>query len=156
RHSALFEQALGERLAALETRARGVRTEGAKPAPFESIDQAESERQLRPYHRQVDRILRRESTNSLDVVSSESDTSSDLGDAAVAGRAVEFADMGALADLPAERVLAPPAAHHEDLHATVRMLGFSMPEMPEPRQHDCHAVLVRCVDDLLIADAPTW
>ncbi len=68
RHSALFEQALGERLAALEPRACGIGPEGAKPSPLESVDEAESERQLGSDHRQVDRVLRGESTDPLDVV----------------------------------------------------------------------------------------
>src|SRR5262245_46533368 len=98
-------------------------------------------------------MLDSESTDPLDVSHGQGYASSDLGDAAIAGRAVELAKMRALTDLPAQRVLAPPAAHHENLHDSLK-LGVSVPEMPESGQHDGDVVLVGCVDDLLVADAP--
>src|SRR5439155_10171382 len=68
-------------------------------------------------------------------------------DAGVAGRAVERREPRALPELPAERVLAPAAADHEDPHAA------SVPEVAHAGEDHRGAARVGRPDDLFVTRA---
>src|SRR3989454_586611 len=99
-----------------QARGGGRRAEGAEAGGGEAVDQAQGQRQLGADDGEIDVALPGEAQEPLHVVGGDRHALRLLGDAGVAGRAVERADAGALPELPHERVLAPAAADDEDTH----------------------------------------
>src|SRR3546814_8055637 len=84
----------------------------------EAVDEAEDQRALRADHHIVDGFLLHEGDEAVDILGGDGDTLGFLGDAGVARRAEQLVAERRGRDGPAQRMLAPAAAHNPDLHAT--------------------------------------
>src|SRR5262245_35889681 len=96
--------------AALNHRGLRGRSEYRQAACFKLIDDPGDERGFRADHRQVDARLLREMTQSIHIRGRYIDTTGRLRNTRIAGRAKDFADQGALRQLPYEGMLAPTRA----------------------------------------------
>src|SRR5437016_6036083 len=92
----------------------GRRAEGAETGGGEAVDEAERQGQLGADDGEIDPALLREAQKPLHVVGGDRHALRVLGDAGVAGRAVERGDARALPELPHERVLAPAGGDDGD------------------------------------------
>jgi hypothetical protein len=102
----LAHELLRPALARLDLGGRAGRAERAQPARLEGVDDPVRERVVRADDGQVDRALGRPIGQPIDLARADRDELGQLADAGVARCAVELVAAGALAQLPAERVLA--------------------------------------------------
>ena len=109
-------QVLGEALGAFEAGGGLARAERLDAGGREIIDDAGAERRLRPDHDQIDRMRLAERDHRRVVGDVERHDLALLGDAGIAGRAIEPLGERARGDLPGERMLAPAGAEEEDVH----------------------------------------
>ena len=75
-----------------------------------------AEGHLRPHHGQIDLRILRKAGQALQIGRGDIKTPGLAGDAAVAGRAIDLLNPGALGDLPDQGVFPAAAADDEDLH----------------------------------------
>jgi hypothetical protein len=106
----LAHERLRPALAPLDLGRRPGRPEGAQATRLERVDDPVGQRVVRADDRQVDLLIGRPTDQPVDLARADRDQLGDLADAVVAGRAEERPAAGALAELPAERVLAPARA----------------------------------------------
>src|SRR5437899_3306823 len=107
---------LSETFAALELRGGSRWPEDAESALLEFVNDAEVERDLRADDSQVDAELLCERDQRRDVLYIAGETFGLIGDAAVAGGAVEVRDAGRLPQLPRYCVFAPAPADDQHFH----------------------------------------
>src|SRR5439155_7557483 len=114
---------LRDRLRHPDPRGGRVRSETATPPPPQLVGQPGHEWDLRPDDREVDVATLDQVDDRVDVVRGDRrEAVGDLRDAGVPGGREHARDRGILRQAPAQRVLAPPAADDEDLHALTGML----------------------------------
>jgi hypothetical protein len=119
---------LGDGLAPLEAGRAGRRAENPETRLLESIDQPLDERRLRTDHREIGPLFARKCRHRVDVVGADRDALGQAGHARVPRRRPDLLDQRRLGDLPGERVLAPAAAHDEDLQlGTLLHFRFARP-----------------------------
>jgi len=120
RDAVAFHELLGEHLAPLDLGGALRGAEDGEAAGGELVGEAEGERQLRPDDGQVDLHLESEVGQPVDLLGRQRHEVGDLADPRVAGGAVEVAQQGALAQFPAQGVLARTAPDDQDFHAFLR------------------------------------
>ncbi len=109
-------QVLGEALGAFQLSRDLARTERLDPCRNEIVDDAGAQRRLGADHHEIDPLLLAEGDHRGVVGDVERHQLALLGDAGIAGRAVQLRDQRARRDLPGERVLAAARAEEEDVH----------------------------------------
>ena len=94
----------GVDLAAFQLGGLAFRPENGEAATSELVGDAEGQGQLGTHHREVDLEVGGKIRQLVDFVRRNRHQIGDLGDAGIAGRAVQLGDLRALAQFPAERV----------------------------------------------------
>ena len=86
------------------------------PAASQPVDQPQHQRHLRPDHDQPDRLGPRQRHEPVQVVGLDRHAARHVGDPGIARRAHHLAHQRRGGQRPAQRMLAPAAAHHQHLH----------------------------------------
>ena len=107
---------LGELLRSFDPGGGGARAEHGDPGVAQLVGNAGNERRLRADHDEVDVECAGKREQALAVLRSDRVTRAEAGDARIPGRRVELSQLVRLAQLPGERVLAPPGADQQHLH----------------------------------------
>ena len=110
------EKLLGENLRGLDLRGQTAGSEDRQLALREEVSDPERQGDLGSDDGQVDPQLLREIGELHDLSGGNRKAVRDLGNAGIAGSAVDLAGVGALRERPAERVLARAPADDEDSH----------------------------------------
>ena len=107
---------MGEHFAAFEFGRTAGWPEDPQPSLGEFLTYAQDQGQLRSDDGQIDRLVRSEVGQPLNLVSANRYHFGNSGDAGVARRTVELGDFGTLSELPADRVLSATATYDEYFH----------------------------------------
>ena len=106
----LFHQLLGERLAGLQNGGVGPGAEGGDARRLQGVHHAQSQGIVRGHHDKVHGVVLGPGHHVLHIGGLDGHTLGHLGDASVAGGAVQLRNFGALGQLPADGVLTPASA----------------------------------------------
>ena len=109
-------EVLGERLRALEPGGRASRSERLDPGRLEPVDETQDQRQLRPGDDQLDPLLATERDDAVQIVGRDRHAARLARDRIAARRAQQLAHQRRAGQRPAERMLAPAGADHQQLH----------------------------------------
>ena len=82
----------------------------------QAVDQARDQRRLGPDHDEIDLRSRGRRDDAVEVFAADRDAFGDLGDAPIAGRALETVAERGGGNFPAQRMLAPAAADDQNPH----------------------------------------
>ena len=125
----LPHQLLGEDLAPLQLGGVAPRAEDAQALALEGVDDPVDQRLLRADHRQPDPFPLGELHQGAEVARLDGDVLHVERRPGVPRRAVDGLDAGRLLQLPAEGVLPPPLADHENFHrdAPSRVIPVRLP-----------------------------
>jgi len=123
-------QVLHETLGAFEARRGGRRPERLDPAYLKAVDDAGDQRAFRPDDDEVDFFPDREGDDRFDVLGRDGNALGDRSDSRVPRCAVELRAARRAGDRPAQGMLAPSPADHEDLHGTDLPLVFDLKQTP--------------------------
>ena len=106
----LFHQFLGERLAGLQNGGVGPGAEGGDASRLQGVHHAQGQGIVGSHHDKVHGVLPGPGHHAFHIGGLDGHTLGHLGDAPVAGGAVQLSHLGALGQLPADGVLTPAAA----------------------------------------------
>ena len=107
---------LGERLRALQPRRRRRRPERLDAGRPQPVDQPQHQRHLRPDHDQPHTLALRQCHEPAHIVGLDRHAARHVGDPGIARRAHHLVHQRRGGQRPAQRVLAPAAAHDQHLH----------------------------------------
>ena len=110
-----FTEILGEALGAFEPRRPFARAEGLDAGFFQIVDDADAERHFRTDHNEVNLGCLAETDHRRMVRDIDRDAFGFLGDAGIAGRAIEFVGQRARRHFPGQRVLAAAGTEDQDV-----------------------------------------
>ena len=123
-YAVALQELLGEALAGFKLRGGAGGTEGAPAALRELVDHAEHQRQLGADHGQVGLDLIGQRHHRVQALHIDGEALGFLGDAGIAGRAIDLASPRRLGKLPDQRVLAAAAAKNENFHGPRHFSDF--------------------------------
>ena len=137
-----LKNSLEKTLEDLDLRGQARGPEDRQLSLLELVHDAERERQLGPDDGQVDVELLGQIGDLDGVARRDRKAVRDLRDAGIAGRAEDLLDHRAAMERPAERMLPPPSADDQDLHAGgIIAVGFRSPDAGGGRQRGCLRLL---------------
>ena len=117
RHAGRGQHLLREHLRPLDARSVAAGAEDGDPAEAEPVREPRYERDLGADDDEPDVQRPRERAHAIHVLRAHRVAVAELGDARIARCGVELLELGALRELPGQRVLPAPRADDEDTHA---------------------------------------